>query len=130
MSGVTLPPSDLARLLHDAQEGPHYSVRAALALADGQPSPRIAALVAGLTARKRALWADIAAATRTPAPPDDAGLTRLAAWEVQAAGALTSEHLRQRVGGRSVGELLLEHTREALWTAGQIAAQASRVRLA
>lgn len=130
MSGVTLPPSDLARLLHDAQEGPHYSVRAALALADGQPSPRIAALVAGLTARKRALWTDIAAATRTAAPPGDAGLTRLAAWEVAAAAALTSEHLRQRVGGRSVGELLLEHMREALWTAGQIAAQASRVRMA
>ncbi len=130
MSGVTLTPADLARLLRDAQEGPHYSVRAALALADGQPPPRIAALIAGLTARKRALWAEIAAATRTPPPPDDAGLTRLAAWEAGAAAALTPEHLRQRVGGRPTEELLLEHVREVLWTAGQIAAHANRVRLA
>ncbi|MDL2343651.1 hypothetical protein QOL99_05735, partial [Deinococcus sp. MIMF12] len=66
----------------------------------------------------------------TPPPPDDAGLTRLAAWEAEAAARLTPEHLAVRVGGRSVAELLLEHVREMLWTAGQIASAAGRVRLA
>jgi len=126
----TLTPADLARLLEGAQQGPHYSVRAALALADGQPPPRIAALVAGLTARKRALWTAIAGVTRTPAPPDDAGLTRLAAWEREALLALRPEHLALRVDGRTVADQVLEHMRETLWTAGQIAAHANQVRLA
>lgn len=130
MSAVSLGPADLARLLEGAHEGPHYSLRAALALADGQPPPRIAALVAGLTARKRALWTAIAQATRTPAPPDDAGLTRLAAWEREAVLTLRPEHLALRVDGRTVADQVLEHVRETLWTAGQIAAQASRVRMA
>lgn len=130
MSGVSLPPADLARLLRDAQEGPHYSVRAALALADGQPPPRIAGLVAGLTARKRALWTGIAGVTGTVPPPDDAGLTRLGAWEEQAAQGLTPAQLALRLDGRTVADLLLEHVRETLWTAGLIAAHASRVRLA
>lgn len=125
-----LSPHDLARLLADAQQGPHYSIRAALALADGQPPPRIAGLVAGLTGSKRALWRGIAQVTGSTPPPDDAGLTRLSEWEVQAAAALKPEHLLLRVGGRAVGELLLEHVREVLWTAGQIAAQANRVRIA
>ncbi len=130
MSAVTLRAQDLARLLADAQGGPHYSVRAALALADGQPSPRIAGLVAGLTGSKRALWADIAQVTGTAMPPEDAGLTRLAEWEVQAVRSLTPEQLALRVQGRVVGDLLLEHVREVLWTAGQMAAYANRVRFA
>ncbi|WP_034357798.1 hypothetical protein [Deinococcus phoenicis] len=123
-------PHDLARLLLDAHSGPHYSVRAALALADGQPPPRIAGLVTGLTGSKRALWISIARVTGSAAPPDDAGLMRLAEWEVEAARALTPEQLGLRLGGRVVGELLLEHVREVMWTAGQIAAQANRVRFA
>lgn len=130
MSSVTLQPQDLARLLEAAQSGPHYSIRAALALADGQPPPRIAGLVAGLTGSKRSLWAGIAQVTGTAAPPDDAGLTRLSAWEVEAVRALKPEHLLMRVQGRVVADLLLEHLREVLWTAGQIAAQASRSRMA
>ena len=130
MSAVTLQAQDLARLLADAQGGPHYSIRAALALADGQPPPRIAGLIAGLTGSKRALWAGIAQATGIAAPPDDAGLTRLAEWEVQAVRALGPEHLALRVQGRVVGDLLLEHVREVLWVAGQIAAHANRVRFA
>lgn len=127
---MALSPQDLARLLNDAQNGPHYSLRAALALADGQPPPRIAGLVTGLTGSKRALWASIARVTGCAAPPDDAGLTRLSAWEVEVARSLAPEQLGLRVGGRPVGELLLEHTREVMWTAGQIAAQANRVRFA
>ncbi|WP_034386833.1 hypothetical protein [Deinococcus sp. YIM 77859] len=127
---MSLLPHDLARLLEGAQQGPHYSVRAALALADGQPSPRIAALVAALTGSKRALWQGIAQVTGSTPPPDDAGLIRLAEWEVQAVRALTPEQLSLRLNGRAVGELLLEHVREVLWTAGQIAAQTNRVRMA
>ncbi|MBB5233625.1 hypothetical protein [Deinococcus budaensis] len=127
---LTLTPADLARLLGEAHEGPHYSVRAALALADGQPPPRIAALVAGLTARKRTLWTAVAGVTGTPPPPDDAGLTRLAAWEQEAARALRPGDLALRLDGRTVADGLLEHVRETLWTAGQIAAHAGRVRLA
>ena len=123
-------PHDLSRLLADAQHGPHYSVRAALALADGQPSPRIAGLVAALTGSKRALWAGIAQVTGTAPPPPEAGLTRLSEWEVEAAAALTPGQLALRLGGRRVGELLLEHTREVLWTAGKIAAAAGQARLA
>ncbi|WP_103128649.1 hypothetical protein [Deinococcus aerius] len=130
MSAVALAPQDLARLLEGAQNGPHYSIRAALSLADGQPPPRIAGLVAGLTGSKRALWARIAQVTGMAAPPDDAGLTRLSEWEVQAVRALKPEHLAMRVQGRVVEELLLEHVREVLWTAGQIAAYANRVRFA
>ncbi|GBF05224.1 metal binding protein family Yfit/DinB [Deinococcus aerius] len=127
---MALAPQDLARLLEGAQNGPHYSIRAALSLADGQPPPRIAGLVAGLTGSKRALWARIAQVTGMAAPPDDAGLTRLSEWEVQAVRALKPEHLAMRVQGRVVEELLLEHVREVLWTAGQIAAYANRVRFA
>lgn len=127
---MSFSPHDLARLLADAQQGPHYSMRAALALADGQPPPRIAGLVAGLTGSKRALWRGIAQVTGSAAPPDDAGLWRLAEWEVEATRGLTPEQLARRVNGRTVGELLLEHVREIMWTAGQIAAQANRVRMA
>ncbi|WP_157465356.1 hypothetical protein [Deinococcus apachensis] len=127
---MSLQPQDLARLLEGAQNGPHYSIRAALSLVDGQPPPRIAGLVTGLTGSKRALWARIAQVTGTPAPPDDAGLTRLSEWEVQAVRTLKPEHLAVRVQGRVMEDLLLEHVREVLWTAGQIAAHANRVRFA
>ncbi|MEW6420329.1 MAG: hypothetical protein AB1511_01195 [Deinococcota bacterium] len=127
---MSFSPHDLARLLDDAQNGPHYSVRAALALADGQPPPRVAGLVAGLTSSKRALWTSIAHVTGCAAPPNDAGLWRLSEWEVEAVRALAPEQLARRLNGRVVGDLLLEHVREIMWTAGQIAVQASRVRIA
>ncbi|BDP42426.1 hypothetical protein DAETH_23950 [Deinococcus aetherius] len=131
MSPVPLPPADLARLLEGAQGGPRYSVRVALAMIDGQPPPRVAALVSRLTASKRALWGRIADVTGTLPPPDDAGLTRLAEWEVGAAGALLPEHLSLWVEpGVTVENLLLEHVREVVWTAGMIATYGERVRMA
>ncbi|SMB89854.1 hypothetical protein [Deinococcus hopiensis] len=130
MSTVDRSPGDLARLLADAQHGPHYSVRAALALIDGPPPPRVAGLLAGLTGSKRALWTGIAQVTGTTRPPGDAGLTRLSEWEVEAARALTPDQLTLRLDGRRAGELLLEHVREVLWTAGKIAAAAGQVRQA
>jgi len=127
---VSLEGPDLARLLESAGQGPHYSVRAALALADGQPPPRIAGLIASLTGSKRAMWAGIAQITGTPPPPDDAGLTRLSEWEVEAVRQLTPEHLALRLQGRRISELLQEHVREVLWTAGKIAAVAGQSRWA
>ncbi|WP_242402898.1 hypothetical protein [Deinococcus deserti] len=111
--------------------GPHFSVRAALALADGQPPPRVAALVAGLTSSKRTAWTQIASVAGTPQPPGDAGLTRLAQWEQEVLPVLGEAQLLARLPhGKTVRDLLLEHHRELLWTAGLIAAQASRVRTA
>lgn len=127
---MSLDPHDLARLLEHAGQGPHYSVRAALALVDGQAPPRIAGLIASLTGSKRALWVGIAQITGTPPPPDDAGLTRLSGWEVEAVRQLTPEQLALRLQGRRVEELLQEHVREVLWTAGKIAAVAGQGRWA
>lgn len=130
---MSLTGSDLAQLLASAMNGPHFSVRAALALADGQPPPRVAALVASLSSSKRALWMAVAAAASTPPPPDDAGLTRLAEWEQDTLRVLSGEGLVARLKhGQTVRDVLLEHHRELLWTAGMIAAHAgaSRVRTA
>lgn len=122
---------DLAPLFAAAMNGPHFSVRAALALADGQPPPRVAALVAGLTSSKRSVWTQVAAATGTPQPPGDAGLTRLAQWEQEILPVLGEAQLDSRVPhGKTARDLLLEHHRELLWTAGLIAAHAARVRSA
>ncbi|WP_180969997.1 hypothetical protein [Deinococcus planocerae] len=131
MSAVPLSPLDLARLLEDAQGGTRHSVRAALALVDGQPSPRVAALVSRLTASKRALWGRIADATGTPPPPGDAGLTRLAEWEGGAVRSLTAEQLRVGVEpGVTVEALLLGHLREVVWTAGVISSYGEQGRMA
>lgn len=127
---MSLEGPDLARLLEGAGHGPHYSVRAALALIDGPPPPRVAGLIAALTGSKRALWAGIAQITGTSPPPDDAGLTRLSEWEAEAARQLTPEQLARRLQGRRVDELLQEHVREVLWTAGKIAAVAGQGRWA
>lgn len=118
--------ADLSDLLDETNHDPHESVQAALDGVDGQPHPRVAALAAHLTATKRECWARIAAATGTPAPPDDAGLRRLMTWEVQAARALPPEALRTPVthAGRTmtVEQLLRLNARHAAWHAGQIAA--------
>ncbi|WP_343216684.1 hypothetical protein [Deinococcus aestuarii] len=128
---MPLSPDDLAWLLEGAQGGPRHSVRAALALIDGQPSPRVAALVSRLTASKRALWGRIADATGTRPPPDDAGLTRLAEWEGEAVRRLTAEQIRVEVEpGVTVEDLLLGHLREVVWTAGMIATYGDGVRMA
>lgn len=128
---MRLTGSELAPLFAAAMNGPHFSVRAALALADGQPPPRVAALVAGLTSSKRSVWTQVAAVAGTPVPPGDAGLTRLAEWEQGVLPVLAEAQLSARLPhGKAVRDLLLEHHRELLWTAGLIAAHASRVRSA
>ncbi|PIG96166.1 hypothetical protein AMD26_018165 [Deinococcus sp. UR1] len=68
-------------------------MRAALDSVQGQSHPRVAAIAAHLSAAKRDLWTRIAAATGTPVPPDDAGLTRLSNWEISAAQALPAHTL-------------------------------------
>ncbi|MEF2276684.1 hypothetical protein V3W47_00100 [Deinococcus sp. YIM 134068] len=128
---MVLSPTDLARLLEGAHGGPNHSLRAALALVDGQPSPRVAGLVSRLTASKREVWHRVAHATGTLPPPDDAGLTRLSEWEGEAVLKLTPEQLGLWVThGRTIEQVLLDHAREVVWTAGMIAVYGERVRMA
>ncbi|GGL84915.1 hypothetical protein GCM10010840_23510 [Deinococcus aerolatus] len=131
---MTFCANDLAALLDEANHAPWESVRAALALIDGQPHPRVGWLTSHLTATKRDCWAQIAAATGAPAPDDAAGLTRLMAWEVDAARALSEEALHTRLtfsdGDMTVAEALRLNARHTAWHAGQIAALANPVRLA
>jgi len=130
-------------LLDEANHHPWESVRAALAGADGQPHPRIAALASHLSATKRQYWTLIAEAAQNegrnedaavPFPPEDAGLTRLMDWEVAAARALPEEVLGLKVThsgtSLSVSELLRLNARHTAWHAGQIAALARRERSA
>lgn len=125
---------ELATLLDEANHAPWESVRAALATIDGQPHPRVGWLTSHLTATKRDYWAQIAAATNTPAPDDAAGLSRLMAWEVDAARSLNADALQTRLssgdGGMTVSEVLRLNARHTAWHAGQIAALANPVRLA
>ncbi len=125
---------ELATLLDEANHAPWESVRAALAGIDGQPHPRVGWLTSHLSATKRDFWLQIAAATGTPAPDDAAGLTRLMAWEVDAARALNDDALQTRLthSGQdmTVTEMLRLNARHTAWHAGQIAALANRVRLA
>lgn len=132
-------PDALATLLDEANHHPWESVRSALAGTDGQPHPRIAALASHLTATKRQYWTLIAeAAKNEPAavlpPPDDAGLTRLMAWEVAAARALPESVLALIVTHSgtplTVSELLRLNARQTAWHAGQMAALARRERSA
>ena len=127
-------PAALATLLDEANQHPWESVRSALAGADGQPHPRIAALASHLTATKRAYWTLISAAATVSPPPDDAGLTRLMEWEVAAARALPESALSLLVTHSgtplTVAELLRLNARHTAWHAGQIAALARRERSA
>ncbi|GHF55521.1 hypothetical protein HNQ07_003345 [Deinococcus metalli] len=129
-----MTPDDLAGLLDEANHDPWESVSSALATIDGQPHPRVGWLTTHLRATKHESWTAIAAATGTPAPPDDAGLTRLMAWEVGAARALSPQALDTAVehAGRAftVAGLLRVNARHTAWHAGQIAALASRDRRA
>lgn len=138
---MTFCAQTLATLLDEANHHPSHSVRAALAGVGGQPHPRVGWLTTHLAARKRACWAQVAAASGTPAPPDDAGLTRVMAWEVTAARALTPAQLGAAVtpgeagldaGGPAVtvAELLRVNVRHTTWHAGQIAALARGTRSA
>lgn len=124
----------LAALLDEANHAPWESVRAALATIDGQPHPRVGWLTSHLTATKRDYWAQIAAATDTPAPDDAAGLTRLMAWEVDATRALNAGALQTRLTHSdesiTVSEVLRLNARHTVWHAGQIAALATPTRLA
>ncbi|UQN04921.1 DinB family protein [Deinococcus sp. QL22] len=129
----------LATLLDEANQHPWESVRSALAGAEGQPHPRIAALASHLTATKRAYWTLIsgvasAGSNTVPPPPGDAGLTRLMAWEVAAARALPESALSLLVTHSgtplTVSELLRLNARHTAWHAGQIAALARRERSA
>ena len=132
MSAFT--PGQLAALLDEAAHAPAQSVRAALSGVEGQPHPRIGALTSALAVTKRDVWAVIAAVTGTPSPPDEFGLARLMAWEMEATRALSDEALAQSLtyAGQdmSVAELLRLNARQTVWHAGQIAALADRPRSA
>ncbi|CAM3848783.1 DinB family protein [Deinococcus frigens] len=131
---MTFSADDLATLLDEANHAPWESVRAALATIDGQPHPRVGWLTGHLSATKRDYWTLVAAATGTPAPDDAAGLTRLMAWEVDAARALSADALQTRLThsdeSMTVSELLRLNARHTAWHAGQIAALANPARLA
>ncbi|PTA68951.1 hypothetical protein [Deinococcus arcticus] len=122
-----MTPDLLATLLDAANHAPTHSVRAALVRVDGQPHPRVAALSAHLRAVKYDGWARVAA-VGGPVPPEDAGLTRLMAWEVAAARALPPELLLRALvpAGPTVQDALMALARHTVWHAGQIAALARR----
>lgn len=131
--------ADLALLLDEANHAPWESVRAALAMVDGQPHPRIGWLIMHLAETKRNYWAAIAEVTGCPVPPDDMGLTRLMSWEIETTRALSPEALAlpqtyQEGGtvqeGGMVASLLRLNARHTVWHAGQIAALTRQTRLA
>ncbi|THF87794.1 hypothetical protein E7T09_00700 [Deinococcus sp. KSM4-11] len=129
-----MTPNDLATLLDEVDHDAWESVQAALARIEWQPHPRVGWLTTHLRATKHEYWTVIAAATATPAPPDDAGLTRLMVWEVEASRALPLASLDAPVehAGRSftVAGLLRLNARHTAWHAGQIAALAPSERRA
>lgn len=125
--------ADLALLLDEANHAPWESVKAALAMVDGQPHPRIGWLTTHLAETKRNYWAVIAEVTGCPTPPDDMGLNRLMVWEVEATRQLSPEALllpQTYQEGGTVASLLRLNARHTVWHAGQIAALAKRERLA
>lgn len=126
--------ADLALLLDEANHAPWESVRSALEGVEGQPHPRVGWLVSHLAQMKREYWTKVAQAAGSPPPPDDAGLTRLMAWEVEQARSLTDAQLARSVthSGEvfTVSQLLRLNARHTAWHAGQIAALAGRVRSA
>lgn len=129
-----MTPNDLATLLDEANHHPWESVRAALAKVDGQPHPRIGWLTAHLAETKRAYWGLVAAATGITPPPDDAGLTSLMGWEVEAAQSLSADQLKLPLlyldMPFTVASLLRLNARHTAWHAGQIAALARRMQTA
>ncbi|WP_412029710.1 hypothetical protein [Deinococcus yunweiensis] len=129
-----MTPDELAILLDEANHDPWESAQTAVALIDGQPHPRVGWLTTHLRATKYEYWTLIAAATGSAAPPDDAGLTRLMTWEVQAARSLGTDALDVTVehAGRTftVAGLLRMNARHTAWHAGQIAALAPTERRA
>lgn len=128
-----MTPADLALLLDEANHAPWESVRAALAMVDGQPHPRIGWLTMHLAETKRKYWAVLAEVTGCPTPPDDMGLTRLMSWEVEAVRALSPEALalpQSYQDGGTVASLLRLNARHTVWHAGQIAALTRQTRLA
>ena len=126
--------ADLATLLHEANHAPWESVQSALAGAEGASHSRVGWLVSHLTQTKRGYWAAVAVATQTSAPPDEAGLRRLMAWEVEQTRQLSPAQLGTELtyaGQRlTVAELLRLNARHSVWHAGQLAALAGRVRSA
>lgn len=87
----------LAQLLYEANAHPWESLQAALDGIEGQPHPRVAWLTTHLSVTKREYAALIAAAAGAPTPPDDAGLSALMAWEVEAVRVLTPAQLAARL---------------------------------
>lgn len=122
--------ADLALLLHEANFAPWESVQSALGMGDGATHPRVGWLTAHLTQTKRAYWAAIAGATGCPPSPDDAGLRRLMAWEVEQTRRLSPEQLSTELTyseqAMTVAELLRLNARHSVWHAGQLAALAGR----
>ncbi|WP_407571254.1 hypothetical protein [Deinococcus altitudinis] len=110
------------------------SLSAALALADGQPPPRVAWLVQHLSVLKRACWETLSAHLGTAAPPAEFDLSALCRWEEGQAAVLTREQLASTVqaGGQpfKVSGLLRLNARNTVWIAGQIAALCRGPRLA
>lgn len=130
MTAADLSPQALALLLDEANHAPQESVQSALAGLDGVQHHRVSGLISHLTQTKRASWAAVAAATGTVPPPDDAGLRRLMAWEVEQARQLSPEQLCAELtySGQvmTVAELLRLNARHSVWHAGQLAALAGR----
>lgn len=129
-----MTPEDLATLLDEANHHPWESVKAALAKVDGQAHPRIGWLTMHLAETKRGYWTLVAEVTGQTLPPDDAGLTRLMEWEVNAARNLPPEALEKPVPSEglnfTVASLLRLNARHTVWHAGQIAALARRMQTA
>lgn len=129
-----MTPEDLSTLLDEANHHPWESVKAALSKVDGQPHPRIGWLTTHLTETKRTYWTLVAEVTGILPPPSDAGLTRLMAWEVEAARKLPPESLTSLIDYEgtpfTVASLLRLSARHTTWHAGQIAALARRMQTA
>ena len=124
----------LALLLREANGAGEASLSAALALADGQPPPRVAWLVQHLSVLKRACWDTLSAQLGTAGPPAEFNLSALCRWEEEQATVLTGEQLAARVqdDGQTltVAGLLRLNVRRTVWHAGQIAALCRGPRLA
>ena len=126
--------ADLALLLSEANRADWNSLASALGLADGQPPPRVGALVQHLSVTKRGHWEAVSGVLGLPAVPPELNLDGVCLWEVERAAALSPEQLATELeyaGKRlSVAELLRLNARHTVWHAGQIAALCSGPRLA
>ncbi len=126
--------ADLALLLSEANRADWESLASALALADGQPPPRVGALVQHVSVTKRGYWEAVSGVLGLPGVPPELNLDGVCRWEVEQAGTLSSVQLETTLdysGTRlSVAELLRLNARHTVWHAGQIAALCGRPRLA